>query len=313
MNKLKDILKEKAFELGFVKFGVAEAVATTTQFGQFADWLDAGYSADMDWIRRAPEKRKDVRNLLPGAKSVIVVAYNYFSERNQENIEHDKYGKLSCYAWGDDYHDVVMPKLRQLAGVIKGYNPDSKSKCFNDSGLVMEKRWAEMAGIGWQGKHSLIITKQHGSWVFLGVVVTTEPIEPDEPAVDICGECTICVDKCPTKAIIKPKVVDANRCISYWTIEAGAELEIPDEISNNLSGCLFGCDICQQVCPWNIGNQEPTQDERLLPRNGETSLNLNNILSMTQDEFAARFKGSTIKRSKLTKLQRNAISLSDGE
>ncbi len=297
-------------DLGFAKVRVAEASTMSKEYGRLKDWLDSGYSADMDWMRRSPEKREDVRRLLPGAKSVIVLAYNYFSERNDDNAQPGEYGKLSGYGWGDDYHGIIIPKLRQLASAIKEFNPGSESRCFNDSGLVMEKQWAERVGIGWQGKHSIIITRDYGSWIFLGVIVTTEYIEPDEPAVDRCAGCTICMDKCPTQAIVKPKIVDANKCIAYWTIEARAESEIPDEISRKLSGCLFGCDICQQVCPWNINYQKPTNDTRLLPRHGETSLNLNSVLSMTQEEFSERFRGSTIKRSKLATLQRNAKALS---
>lgn len=305
MNDTTNHIKRAALKIGFSAVGIAKVEIFDSEFNHFEEWLARGFHADLGYMSRNSEKRRDIREILPSAKSVIVLSQNYFTPFEHENSETS--GKISRYAWGDDYHDVIPPKLEKLRAVLREIDPECETKIYTDTGAVLEKQWAVRAGIGWQGKHSNIISREIGSWFFIGVIITSTELICDEPQEDFCGTCTACISACPTSAIVEPFVVDAGKCLSYWTIEAKPEVEIPTEIAKNMNGWIFGCDICQDVCPWNRF-EKPTQESRFLPRNNETSLEFRAIAEFSQEKFSARFQKSPIKRAKWKGLQRNAKS-----
>lgn len=298
-----DQIKSKASEIGFVKTGIIPAAALDYEAVRLQEWLALGFHGNMAWMERETEKRTDPRILFPGTKSIVVVAHNYYTDHkhtdNQEN------GKLSRYAWGDDYHDVLRDKLKDLLAWIKENDPSAEGKICIDTAPMMDKAWAVRAGLGWLGKHSNVITTEIGSWIFIGSLLLNIELDHDHSIVnDHCGTCSACIDACPTGAIVEPYVVDSKRCISYATIELRDET-LPSEIVNNLEGWLYGCDICQDVCPWNRFETH-TQESRFEPRDQETSLVLDKVVSLSHDEYIERFRRSAIKRTKLSGLQRNA-------
>lgn len=299
-------IKEIALEIGFDLVGVARAEALVEEQSRVEEWLARGYHGEMRWMERDPAKRADPRQLLPGARSVVAVALNYFRpDRQGDDVDR---GKISRYAWGDDYHDVVGRKLRDLLDAVKAEFPGTQGKACVDIQPIMDKAWAARAGLGWIGKHTNLITTQLGSWVFLGELILDIELACDIDLVpDHCGTCTLCVDACPTDAITAAYVVDSNRCISYATIELRAP-ELPATVAENLEGWLYGCDICQDVCPWNRFEQ-PTGEPAFAPRQGETSLDLAAITEMDHADYVERFRGSAIKRAKLAGLKRNAKAL----
>ena len=306
VSSLSEKLKLKAIEIGFHKIGIVAADALIAERTDLEKWLAAGYHGEMAWMEREPEKRTDPRILFPSAKSVIVVGLNYHTPHTHEN-EAGK-GKISRYAWGDDYHDVLQEKLRQLLDWIKTLDPAADGKICVDTAPIMDKAWAVRAGIGWLGKHSNVITADYGSWIFLGEILLNLELEYETEIVpDHCGSCTMCLDACPTSAIVRPYVVDSRKCLSYATIELRSET-LPTEIEENLEGWLYGCDICQDVCPWNRF-EKPAGEARFEPRNDETSADLDHILSLTPELYADRFRGTAIKRAKLSGLKRNAAAL----
>jgi epoxyqueuosine reductase len=299
---LTENIKAKALELGFDKIGFARADALAEDAIRFDQWIANGYHGEMAWLEREPHKRTDPREIFPDAKSVISVAVNYYTP-----AQHAAAGKISRYAWGDDYHDIVKEKQRQLLEWIESEDPSTAGKVCVDTAPVMEKAWAMRAGLGWIGKHTNVITKEYGSWVFLGEILLNLELDYDEPMLDHCGTCTACIDACPTDAIVEPYVVDSNKCISYATIELRSD-DLPGDISANLNGWIYGCDICQDVCPWNRF-QQPTEESRFTPRHGETSLDLDVVESLTPESYAERFRKSAMKRTKLSGLKRNANAL----
>jgi epoxyqueuosine reductase len=308
MRSLAAQVREKALELGFCKVGIVPAQAMAKESTRLLEWLDRGFHGKMAWMNREPERRGDPKLIFPEAKSVIVVALNYFTPHEHEDSPSE--GKISRYAWGDDYHPVLQEKLYAFLEWIRSESPGSDGKVCVDTTPLLEKAWAVRAGIGWAGKHSNVITTDHGSWVFLGEIILNIDLEYDtEIVADHCGSCTACIDACPTNAIVEPYVVDSNKCISHATIELRDET-LPADISTNLNGWLYGCDICQDVCPWNRF-EKPTEDARFEPRRNETSIHLGSLETMTPDEYIERFRGSAMKRAKLTGLKRNAAALSD--
>lgn len=312
MNKaeITTQIKQKALEFGFDKVGIVKADSLQTEGARLKEWLKDELHGEMKWLEREPEKRSDPRILLPGTKSLVVLAMNYFTPHDHE--EDPSRGKISRYAWGDDYHNVVKEKLWELFNWIKSATPETQGKVCVDTAPIMDKAWAVRAGLGWLGKHTNVITKEYGSWVFLGEILLDLELEYDEEIVeDHCGSCTACLDACPTDAIIAPYLVDSNACLSYATIELRSP-ELPHSIANNMAGWLYGCDICQDVCPWNRF-QEPTDEERFEPRPKNVTPDLNEILSLSQEDYAKRFRKSAIKRTKITGLKRNAKTLLDAE
>ncbi|CAN5398307.1 tRNA epoxyqueuosine(34) reductase QueG [soil metagenome] len=306
MLSFSENIKQKAAEIGFHQIGIVPAGPLVEEGSRLKEWLERGFHGEMAWMEREPEKRSDPTLLFPGAKSVVVVALNYFTAHEHEDVS--SRGKISRYAWGDDYHDVVREKLHELLAWIKSENPDADGKICVDTAPMMDKAWAVKAGLGWIGKHTNLITKEIGSWVFIGEIILNIELDYDTAVVDDhCGTCTACLDACPTNAIVEPYVVDSRKCLSYATIELRSET-LPTEIAENMEGWFYGCDICQDVCPWNRF-EDPTQESRFEPRKGETSIALDEILSFTPDEYAERFRKTAIKRAKLPGLKRNAEAL----
>lgn len=306
MVSLTEKIRKKALNVGFHKVGIVRAEPLTHEKEHLIEWLNSNYNAEMRWLEREPEKRTDPKLIFPEAKSLIAVALNYYTP-HQHQEDSDK-GKVSRYAWGDDYHNIMQEKLRELLAWIKAKNPEAEGKVCCDIQPIMDKAWAVRAGLGWIGKHSNLITKEYGSWVFLGELLLNLELEYDqfiEP--DHCGNCTACLDACPTGAIIQPYLVDSKRCLSYATIELRSP-KLPNDIVENLDGWLYGCDICQEVCPWNRF-QKPTEEERFEPRKDNVSPNLKEILKLSHEEYVERFRGSAMKRAKVSGLQRNAQAL----
>jgi epoxyqueuosine reductase len=299
-------IKAKALEIGFTSVGIVPAERLELAEQRLHEWLDRGYHGTMAWMEREPDKRADPRLLMPGCRSIVVCTLNYYTPHKHEDPP--SRGKLSRYAWGDDYHDVLRDKLSELTAWIGGLAPEVGTKICVDTAPFMDKAWAAHAGLGWIGKHTNLITKDLGSWVFIGSLLIDMDLEFDRPdAEDHCGTCTACIDACPTDAIVEPYVVDSNRCISYATIELRDE-KLPPEIVDNLNGWVYGCDICQDVCPWNRF-ETPTSEQRFEPRHGETAIELEQITSMDHESYVNRFRGSAIKRAKLSGLKRNASAL----
>ena len=305
---LSDQIKRRALELGFEKVGIVPAVPLDVEAGRLNEWLRRGYHGEMVWLAREPEKRSDPHLLMPGARSIVVVALNYFTGHEHSN----DIGKISRYAWGDDYHDVLREKLNLLLDDVVAAIPSARGKVCVDTAPFMDKAWAARAGLGWIGKSSTLITRELGSWVFIGSLVLDVDLDYDTPDTeDHCGTCSACIDACPTQAIVEPYVVDSRRCISYATIELRDD-ELPDEIASKLNGWIYGCDICQDVCPWNRFEQ-PTVEARFEPRLGETNLDIERLGAMDHEEYVERFRRSSMKRTKLAGLKRNAAALAAAE
>jgi epoxyqueuosine reductase len=306
LRELSRLIKQRALAEGFEKVGIVPASALHEEHNQLKTWLDRGFHGQMSWMARDPQMRTDPRRLMPGSRSVIVVAKNYFTPA--KHSDNPAAGKVSRYAWGDDYHDVVGAKLRSLLSWIKQEIPSAEGKVCVDIQPMMDKAWAVRAGLGWLGKHTNVITTEYGSWVFIGELLVNLELEYDrEITEDHCGTCTLCIEACPTAAITEPYVVDSNKCISYATIEL-REPQLPPEIGEKLEGWLYGCDICQDVCPWNRFEQV-TDESRFEPRVGNVNPPLTEILEMTPESYAGRYRHSAMKRAKLSGLKRNALTL----
>ena len=294
-------IRENARLLGISKIGFAKVEALKTEGDYLKEWLGRGYHGTMEWMRKNRDSRLDPREILQEAKSVICVAMNYFNydiPDYKNNIL-----RISRYAWGQDYHAIVKSKLQSLLHFIKLKYPQVKGKIFIDAGPVMEKAWAVRSGIGWQGKHSVTITKEYGSWVCLGEIICDLEFEYDSPVEDLCGECRLCIEACPTKAITEPYIVNASRCISYQTIEHDEEIDA--NVATKIGRWIYGCDICQEVCPWNQTSQQVTTVEEFAPIKDIRIPNLNIMREMDETEFNERFQNNSIKRITLQKLIRN--------
>jgi epoxyqueuosine reductase len=301
-----DHIRQQAGELGFELVGIVPAAALSAEHERLREWLARGYHGEMSWMARDPEKRTDPRKVFPAARSIIVVALNYYTP--EQHSPSPGSGKVSRYAWGDDYHDVLGDKLRDLLSWIQSQVPTASGKVCVDIQPLMDKAWGVRAGLGWIGKHTNLISKELGSWIFICELITNLDLEYDEEVVeDHCGTCTLCIEACPTAAIVEPYVVDSNKCISYATIELRAP-EIPSSVAEHLEGWLYGCDICQDVCPWNRFAQN-SDEESFAPRAGNVDADLSSILDITAAEYRERFRGSAMKRAKLAGLQRNARAL----
>ena len=301
---LAENIEQRALFEGFNKVGIVGAESLADEGRRLKEWLARGHHGEMRWMARDVHKRIDPHEIFPQARSVVVVALNYFTPHQHQQTPAT--GKVSRYAWGDDYHDVVKEKLLSLLSWIKEQEPLAEGKVCVDIQPTMDKAWAVRAGLGWLGKHSNVITPEHGSWVFIGELLLNLELEHDSERIqDHCGTCTLCIDACPTAAITEPYVVDSNKCISYATIELRAP-ELPAEM--DMAGWLYGCDVCQDVCPWNRFEQ-PTNEIRFEPRAGNVDVELDEILELNPETYAARYRGSAMKRAKLAGLQRNARAL----
>lgn len=298
-------LKRKAELLGFHKVGIAAVDADTDEstHQRLRAWLSLGYQADMAWMENP--KRFDIRTWMPEVESVICVALNYYTPEERPNSP--EYAKISRYGWGRDYHKVMHKKLKAFTHWLSEQGEGIQARYYADTGPVQDKVWAQRAGIGWIAKNGNVITREYGSWVFLGEVLTNLKLTPDVPHTEHCGNCTRCLDACPTDAIAKPFVVDANRCIAYHTIENRSET-LPESISSQLQGWVAGCDICQDVCPWNQRFACTTDVAEFQPYPWNVAPRLEELANISQEEWNQRFPASALRRIKPEMLRRNAIA-----
>jgi len=297
-------VKEKALELGFDKVGIRR-VERLDKRNRLEEWLAGGNQGEMQWMARNPERRLDLSQLFPQARSVITLAVNYYTPIiHSESASH---GKISRYAWGKDYHLVLRGRLRHLADWMLETSPASWGLAYCDTGPLMEKAWAHLSGMGWIGKHSNLITREMGSWLFLAEMLTDLELEYDQESKNYCGTCHRCIDVCPTRAIVAPYVVDARRCIAYLTIELRGP--IPREFRALIGTRIFGCDDCQDVCPWNRFSQ-PSQELEFYPDPHNRAPVLTQLMSLTKSEFQERFRRSPIRRAGYSGFLRNvAVAL----
>lgn len=298
--KKTSLVRQRAFELGFDLVGISKAEKLNSEELNLKIWFEKKFDSDMSWIKESFNKRIDPLKILPEAKSVISLGLNYFQEGDFS--KHPKTGKVSRYAWGKDYHKVFEKKFKSLKKILLEFDPHSKNKFYVDYGPTMDKVWAVRSGLGWMGKHTNVISTSIGSWFFIGTVLTSIEFEYDGQMLDLCGECDLCIESCPTQAIVDPYVLDSNKCISYQTIENRGE--IPVELNGKFENFVFGCDICQDVCPWNIKLQTET-NELEFASNVVKELNFEEIKVLDESSFNSKFKDSPIKRTGLIGLKRN--------
>jgi epoxyqueuosine reductase len=311
-QQLTELIREKAIALGFEAVGIIPAadVLQNGEPGHLKTWLEQGYQAEMEWMVTHYDKRIDPASLVENAQSLVCVALNYYSPDEYDPGD-PKALKIAKYARGTDYHYVVKDKLKELLAYIQTLNPTVQGRAFTDSAPLMEKPLAIRAGLGWMGKNGNVILPGKGSWFFLGELLLDVALAYDVPEpFNHCGSCRRCIDVCPTEAIVDDKIVDANRCISYWTIEYKGEV-FPQTIQDNLSGWIFGCDICQDVCPWNIRFAMPTPVEAFHPRPLNRKPEAETLLALDEEAFREHFRKSPVKRTKRHGLHRN-IAMATG-
>jgi epoxyqueuosine reductase len=295
-------VKEQALSLGFHKVGIASAnTDNDLEADHLQAWLALGYHADMGWM--ANPKRFDVRACMSEVRSLICVALNYYTPHQRPQGQ--DYGKISRYGWGRDYHKVMQKKLKAFSQWLESQGEGIHTRYYADTGPVQDKVWAQRAGIGWIAKNGNVITREYGSWVFLGEILTNLTLTPDLPHTEHCGTCRRCLEACPTGAITRPFVVDANRCIAYHTIENRAE-RLPESITPYLSGWVAGCDICQDVCPWNQRFAKETDVADFQPYPGNIAPKLSELAQMTDEECDHNFPASALRRIKPAMWRRNA-------
>jgi epoxyqueuosine reductase len=302
-QELTQRIKTQALALGFDLVGVAPA-QSSPELAFFERWIDAGYAGEMHYLRRSLERRRNLQQVLPATQSVVVCGLNYDTDYAYSTTQDDcTRGWVARYAWGTDYHAHMMEKLTRLQQFVSELVPQEvASKLYVDTGPVVERVYAKYAGLGWFGKNTCVLNARLGSWLLLGELLLTIPLEYDRPAADHCGTCTRCLDACPTEALLAPYVLDARRCIAYLTIELKGS--IPEDLRPHMGNHVFGCDICQDVCPWNRKRQFATE-EALQPRPAYVHPPLEELARLTPAEFKQRFRGSAIERSKRRGLLRN--------
>jgi len=314
MPRIEEIFKRAAHEAGFDLCGVAPA-SDSRELEYFPEWIANGHAGEMKYLEARDEggdlKRASLSRVAPWARSVIVCAINYNTSRPYSTqVSDPERGWISRYAWSrEDYHDAVLRRLKQLETALceSVYNAhscplDITTRAYVDTGPIVERVYAKYAGVGWIGKNTCIINQQKGSWLFLAVILTSLELEPDLPSPDRCGSCTRCIDACPTDAILEPYHLDSNRCIAYLTIEKRGS--IPEELRSQMGRHVFGCDICQDVCPWNR-KATATSASEFQPRPGLVNPALDWLAEMSAEEFRKTFRGSPIRRAKHSGLRRN--------
>jgi epoxyqueuosine reductase len=298
--KYSQMIKAEALRLGFMACGISKAEFLEEEAPRLESWLNNNHHGEMGYMENHFDKRLDPRILVEGAKSVVSLTLNYYSDEKQSDPAAPK---ISKYAYGMDYHTVIKEKLKALMSYINAHIGEVGGRCFVDSAPVMDKAWAQKSGLGWRGKNSNLISKKAGSFFFLAELIIDLELEYDSPfATDHCGSCTRCIDACPTDAIVAPYQVDGSRCISYLTIEL--KNEIPIAFKQKMDNWMFGCDICQDVCPWNRF-AVPHQEEHFKPAAELLHLNQQDLIEMTDEVFAKVFKNSAVKRTKYSGLKRN--------
>ena len=296
-------IKSKARELGFDLCGVAPAVELP-ELTFFSQWLARGYAGEMAYLHRSAEQRADVRRVLPSARTVIVTGtiYNTAVPYSTERADPGK-AEIARYAWGDDYHDVISARLDALLAWMETQSDAPfEARRYVDTGPVQERVYARHAGVGWIGKNTCVINPEVGSWIFLAEIICSLPLAVDAPALDLCGDCTLCIEACPTHALVAPGVLDSTRCISYLTIEQRGP--IPDEFAADVGAHVYGCDVCQEVCPWN--QVAPRSNDPAWQRRAVwADVDVATLAAMTDDGLREAMRGSAMKRTKVAGLRRN--------
>lgn len=304
-EKRAKLVKEKAQALGFDFCGIAKAEFLEEEAPRLEAWLRQGMQGQMHYMSNHFDKRLDPTKLVEGARSVVTLLYNYYPE---QDLSQSKHYKIAKYAYGHDYHFVIKDKLNTLLQQLQEEIGEIQGRVFVDSAPVMERAWAQRSGVGWIGKNSLLLTKQRGSFFFLAELIIDLELAPDGPVKDYCGTCTRCLDACPTDAIVAPYVVDGSKCIAYYTIEL--KEEIPQEVQGKFENWIFGCDICQDVCPWNR-HARPHQELAFSPSTELKSMERRDWEELTEEVFRKVFKKSAVKRAKFKGLQRNIRFVSE--
>lgn len=298
-------VKQQAARLGFDLCGIAPAEALP-ELSFLGEWIDRGYAGEMHYLARNAGQRADVRAVLPSARSVIALGTIYNTDRpySMENPDRGA-AAISRYAWGDDYHEVIRQRMDLLVGWIREQaGPHVDLRAYVDTGPVQERVYARHAGLGWVGKNTCLINELRGSWIFLSEIICSVPLQPDAPALDQCGTCSLCIDACPTGAIVEPHVLDANQCLAYLTIELKGS--IPAEYRDAVGVHVYGCDICQEVCPWNLAPETAVSpDVPWQARPGLDRPRLVDLWRRSDDELRALLKGSAMKRAGVRRLRRN--------
>jgi epoxyqueuosine reductase len=307
MNKAVNtrMIKKEALRLGFDFCGISKADFLNEEAPRLEQWLLQSMHGKMKYMENYFDKRLDPRKLVPGAKSVVSFLYNYFPQQNQQDKNAPK---ISKYAYGKDYHFVVKEKLSSLMNFINENIGDVHGRAFVDSAPVLDRAWAKKSGLGWVGKNSNLLTRQHGSFFFIAELIIDLELEPDVAMEDYCGTCTACIDACPTEAIIQPYVVDGSKCISYFTIEL--KEEIPVDVAGKFENWVFGCDICQDVCPWNRFSK-PHNEPAFNPKPELIEMKRNDWEEITEEVFKKIFSGSAVERTGYKGLKRNLKFLSE--
>lgn len=298
-EKYANWIKEEAKNLGFDECGIAEAGFLEEEAPLLEKWLSQNKQGNMHFMEQYFDKRLDPRRLVPGAKSVVSLLFNYYPPREQPE---EAYYKVSRYAYGRDYHKVLKKRLKDLFNFIREHIGHVEGRIFVDSAPVMDKAWAKKSGLGWMGKHTNIINKNQGSWFFVAELIIDLKLTPDQPVNDYCGSCTKCIDACPTNAI-SSYGVDGSKCISYFTIEL-KDKELPDEMKGKFENWIFGCDICQEVCPWNRFAR-PHNEPDFGPRNAILNMKKEDWEELTKEVFEEQFSGSPLKRAGYEGIMRN--------
>lgn len=298
------LVKKLAADLGFQFCGISKAEFLEDEAPRLEEWLKRGYQGKMAYLDNHFDKRLDPTLLVPDAKSVVSLVYNYFPKETLGNKDNFKIAK---YAYGEDYHFVIKDKLKQLIQLLQQQIGEINGRAFVDSAPVMERAWAQRSGVGWVGKNSLLLNRSAGSYFFLAELIVDIELEVDSPVKDYCGTCTACMDACPTDAIPEPYVVDGSKCISYFTIEL--KDQIPESVKGKFENWMFGCDICQDVCPWNRF-ATPHNEPRFEPKSELSELNNQDWKELTEDVFQKLFRKSAVKRTGFSGLKRNIQFLS---
>ena len=304
IQKNTEFIKSEAKKLGFSGCGISKARFLSEEAKNFEKWLSNGYQGSMSYLEKNIDKRLNPTILVPGSKSVISLAFNYFPPKKL--IDNNNF-IISKYAYGRDYHKVLKKKLKKLFFLMREKIGNIEGRVFVDSAPIHERAWAKLSGLGWIGKNSLLINKNQGSFFFLAEIICDLELEYDEPVLNRCGNCSRCIDACPTDAITKAQVINAKKCISYLTIEN--KDNIPEELNDSMNNSIFGCDICQDVCPWNK-NSKPHEEIEFLPKKNLRKLRKKDWVELTEETFDRIFEGSAIKRTKYKGLKRNIRAVS---
>jgi epoxyqueuosine reductase len=307
-----EVVKAKALELGFDLCGICRPEAYP-ELAFLDEWLRRGYAGDMSYLGRTRRVRGDVRHVLPSAQSVIVTATNYNTPRPYASANDDPaVARIARYAWGDDYHEVILRRLNALWLWMRAAHPEPfEAAVYVDTGPIQERVYAHHAGVGWIGKHTCVISAKRGSWIFLSTILCSLPLDPDPPATDHCGTCTKCLEACPTGAIVEPYVLDARRCLSYLTIEQ--KKAMPEALAAAAGAWVYGCDICQDVCPWNQAPLVSTE-RHWLPRPVLDAPRIVDLWRMSDAALAAALAGSAMTRAPVASLRRNlAVALGNAD